>query len=165
MSPKRKLNIKDIENNPELLSKLEKIVFEAQARDDVENAQMDLYKEELIRNIYSACLKNNSGKLFMAKDPEGRIHAGALIIWDEESAYYLLGGSDPELRNSGATSFCLWEAIKFFKDKTKKFDFEGSMIQPVEKFVRAFGAKQIEFYKVEKQSKFYSFFHSLKSLY
>ncbi len=123
------------------------------------------YKEELIENIYSACLKNNSGKLFLAKDPEGRIHAGALIIWDEESAYYLLGGSDPELRNSGATSFCLWEAIKFFKDKTKKFDFEGSMIQPVEKFVRAFGAKQVEFYKVEKQSKFYRFFHSLKNLY
>jgi hypothetical protein len=33
---------------------------------------------------------------------------------------------------------------------TKKFDFEGSMIEPVEKFFRAFGATQMPYFQVKK---------------
>jgi hypothetical protein len=108
------------------------------------------YARDIVRRIDKACIENNARKIFFGRDKEGKIHAAVYIIWDEDSAYYLMGGSDPELRNSGATSLCMWEAIKFAAGVTKKFDFEGSMIEPVERFFRAFGAKQVPYFSVSK---------------
>ncbi len=108
------------------------------------------YSESLVRRIDAACDKHNARKIFVAKDDEGRSHAGVYIIWDENSAYYLMGGGDPDLRNSGATSLCMWEAIKFAATVTKRFDFEGSMLEPVERFFRAFGATQTPYFVVTK---------------
>lgn len=61
-----------------------------------------------------------------------------------------MGGGDPALRNSGATSLCMWEAIRFAATVTKSFDFEGSMIEPVERYFRAFGAIQTPYFSVSK---------------
>ena len=66
--------------------------------------------------------------------------------------YYLWGGSDPQFRNSGTNSYCLWEAIKFSASVTKAFDFEGSMIKPFEKFFRAFGGKLTPYFHVYKKN-------------
>lgn len=108
------------------------------------------YTRDFIRHLDEVCLKNNARQIFIAEDDQGKRHAGVYIIWDEQSAYYLMGGSDPELRTSGATSLCMWEAIQFASTKTKSFDFEGSMIEPVERFFRAFGAIQTPYFTVSK---------------
>ena len=147
-----------IDENPNIedFINLNKLVFERQG-------MISPYSDKSIRNIYSETLLRNSGKLFLAKDKHNNFHAGVFIIWDKKSAYYLLGGGDPDLRGSGATSFCLWEAIKYCSDKTEKFDFEGSMIEPIEKFIRAFGAKQFPYFLIEKTpSKFYRLFAAAK---
>ena len=47
-------------------------------------------------------------------------------------------------------SLCMWEAIKFASTVTKKFDFEGSMIESVERFFRAFGAVQKPYIHITK---------------
>lgn len=39
------------------------------------------------------------------------------------------------LRNSGATSLLIWEVIKFASTVSKKFDLEGSKLEPVERFL------------------------------
>jgi hypothetical protein len=53
----------------------------------------------------------------------------------------LLSGGDPELRNSGANAFLLWRLIHFAREHAKSFDFEGSNLQPVERFFHAFGGR------------------------
>jgi lipid II:glycine glycyltransferase (peptidoglycan interpeptide bridge formation enzyme) len=108
------------------------------------------YTRELVYRLDHACSEHEARKMFFAEDEQGRIHAAIYIIWDENSAYYLMGGGDPELRNSGATSLLMWEAIKFASTVTNKFDFEGSSIEPIERFFRAFGGKQMSFYNVSK---------------
>lgn len=124
------------------------------------------YNEELVKSIDSACEKNKSRKIFIAIDSKGRHHAGVYIVWDSTSAYYIMGGGDPELRNSGATSFCMWEAIKFSATVTKSFDFEGSMIESVERFFRAFGAQQTSYNIIYKNnSKLLEAFKEIKSLF
>ena len=47
----------------------------------------------------------------------------------------------------------MWEAIKFAATVTKKFDFEGSIIEPIERFFRAFGGRQIPYFQVSKTSR------------
>lgn len=108
------------------------------------------YTREIVQRLDAACALRQARKMFFAIDEDGCTHAAVYIVWDERSTYYLMGGSDPELRTSGATSLCMWEAIKFAATVTERFDFEGSMIEPVERFFRAFGAKQTPYFQVSK---------------
>lgn len=108
------------------------------------------YPEDLVRRLHTACVERDCCRVLVAEDGEGRLHAGAFIVWDQETAYYLMGGSDPSLRNSGATSLCLWEAIQLAATVTQRFDFEGSMLEPIERFFRAFGAEQVPYFQVKR---------------
>jgi hypothetical protein len=95
-----------------------------------------------VQRIEAACRERAQSRILIAEDAQGRAHAGCYLVWDSESAYYLLGGGDPELRNSGAMSLVMWEAIRFSAEVSDSFDFEGSMIESIERFFRAFGALQ-----------------------
>jgi len=52
--------------------------------------------------------------------------------------HYILNEYDPAESHHGASAIAMWEAIKFTKEELglNQFDFEGSMIQPVEQFFR-----------------------------
>lgn len=134
-----------IEENPDIESfiRLNNMVFDRQgvARP---------YSAELVRALYQGATERQQCRLFIASDDEGNQHASVLLIWDSQSAYYLMGGGDPNLRNSGATSLCIWESIKFASRVTKVYDFEGSMMEPVERFFRGFGAVQRPYYTLSK---------------
>lgn len=108
------------------------------------------YAKDLVYRLDAAADERSCRQIFIAEDEQGRHHAGVYLVWDDKSAYYLMGGGDPDLRNSGATSLCMWEAIKFSSSINKSFDFEGSMIEPVERFFRAFGAQQTPYFTVSK---------------
>ena len=139
-----KLSVK-MDTSIDVFLELNKMVFSRQGKSLP-------YSESLVKRIDAACIEQSCRKIFLAEDKLGHFHAAVYIIWDENSAYYLMGGSDPELRNSGATSLCMWEAIKFASNVTKSFDFEGSMIEPIERFFRAFGAIQTPYFTVSKTS-------------
>jgi hypothetical protein len=106
-----------------------------------------------VKRLDAACATQNARRIFFAEDAEKRIHAAIYVIWDDASAYYLMGGENPELRNSEASSLLMWEAIQFAATVTKKFDFEGSMIEPIERFFRGFGARQVPYSHVAGMSR------------
>ena len=108
--------------------------------------------EELLRRLDKTLLEHNARKLLCAVDTEGRIHAAASFVFDEKCCYYLIGGGDPELRNSGASSLVVWEGIKFASTVSKSFDFEGSMIESIERFFRAFGGTPTPYWRVTKMN-------------
>ena len=121
------------------------------------------YTGDMVKRLDSACTERCCRKIWIAEDEMERHHACAYIVWDENSAYYLMGGGNTELRKSGATSFVMWEAIKHAATVTQKFDFEGSMIEPLERFFRAFGAKQTPYLQITKTtSKLLKFIKALK---
>lgn len=118
-----------------------------------------------IKNLVEKAQQRNQCKWFVGQDDNGDNHAGILIVWDEQSAYYLMGGGNPDLRSSGATSLCMWEAIKFASTVTKKFDFEGSMIEAVERFFRGFGPVQKQYFSVtHKPSKVLNIIHDVRKV-
>ena len=103
-----------------------------------------------LRRIDDACRARDCRKLIVAEDKHGRQHAAAYFVWDAESAYYLVGGMDPVLRTSGAMSLVMWTAIRFARGVTKRFDFEGSMVESIARFFRAFGGEQLGYSYVTK---------------
>lgn len=101
---------------------------------------------ELVTRLDQACVALGCRRILLAKDEGGKVHSGAYLVWDNQEMYYLMGGSDPALRNSGAGSLVLWEAIQEAAQKQRHFNFEGSMLPAVEPFFRAFGGTQVPYY-------------------
>ena len=102
----------------------------------------------LIRRLDEACRVNAGRRIFAGVDSLGRVHAAVYIAWADNTAYYLMGGSDPALRDSGAHLLALWEAIIFASSVAKRFDFEGSMLPQIEHVFRGFGAKQWPYFSI-----------------
>ena len=110
------------------------------------------YSLNFIKTLDAACRARDCRAIFFAEDAMGTRHAAIYIVWDETSSYYLMGGIDPALRNSGAQSLLIWEAIKYCSTKTKMFDFEGSMLRAIEKFFRTFGGRQKPYFYLSRSS-------------
>jgi len=108
------------------------------------------YSLKFVKRLDDACALHNARRIFFAEDKNKKIHGALYIVWDGNSAYHLMSGADPDLRSSGSASLLLWEAIKYSSKITKRFDFEGSMIEPIEGFFRGFGAKQVPFFTIKK---------------
>lgn len=115
------------------------------------------YTFEFLRELDSTLDEHGNRKIFFALDDENRIIAGTYILYDNECAYYLMGGADPEFRNTGAQTFLIWESIKFAAKVSKKFDFEGSMVRNIEKNFREFGGTQKIVHNVYKSDRLTEF--------
>jgi len=141
-SAEKKVTIRydlDIKNLTDIID----LTFKAQGRKSPNSSK-------LILEIFEACKKHNAGKLIAAVDIEGNVHACSLFVYDENKFYYLISGSNPQFRTSGAQSLILWEAIKFASTVSKEFDFEGSMIEGIEKFFRQFGGQPTVYFQISK---------------
>lgn len=110
------------------------------------------FSRGFLERLDKALEGRNCRRQLFAVDSKGGIHAAIYIVWDDRCAYYLLGAGDPALRSSGANSLLLWHAIQLLSKHTRVFDFEGSMIEPIERFFRAFGAIQTPYYHLTKIS-------------
>lgn len=103
-----------------------------------------------LRRLDEAVCANAARRIFAGVDADGRVHAAVYVAWDNGVAYYLMGGSEPTLRDSGAHVFALWAAICFARTVAARFDFEGSMLPQVERVFRGFGATQRPYFAIAK---------------
>ena len=153
-SASKKVEIKD-DVDLDIIFTINEKLFKNQGRNDPTDKQV-------IERIVAASLAHNAGKMLYAVDSQGNIHGYLFLVYDENVCYYLLAGSNPEFRSSGAQSLLLWEAIKFSATVSKAFDFEGSNVEGIENFVRQFGSPQFVYYNISKQPFLYDFLEILK---
>lgn len=123
------------ENDPERFLSVISMTFQRQG-------MRQPYEAAMIRRLFERAPSNARMRVIAAADEQGAVHGVALFVGDADCVYYLMGGADPRLRNSGCQSFLLWEGIRWAAKFSKTFDFEGSMLEGVERFVRGFGAQQ-----------------------
>ena len=107
---------------------------------------------DFFKKYDAAMVENNSRQLFFAIDSKNRIHSVVYLLFDHDRAYYHLAGDNPDLRGSGASILLVWEAIKYTRNELglNIFDFEGSMIKPIERVRRQFGAVQKPYFEIKK---------------
>jgi len=105
---------------------------------------------EYLRRLQEAAAANNAGGSFAAFDGQRRMHCACFAVWDRNRAYTVASGADPELRDSGAHSLLTLYLARLAADKSPVLDFAGSMLQPVELFLRSFGAVQMPYNWVMK---------------
>jgi hypothetical protein len=81
---------------------------------------------------------------------DGRPIAGVYVVHDARTAYYLMGGYSEDAHN-GAGALAMWHAILKAKEMgLSVFDFEGSVIPPIERYFRGFGGQLTPIFTVNK---------------
>jgi hypothetical protein len=105
---------------------------------------------ELIRRLDAACAARGARRIIGAVDSDGRTHAALYVVWDERTLYALINARDPELQTFGSNTLLYWEAIKLASEVSQLFDFEGSMLEPIEHFFRGFGGRQTPYFSISK---------------
>jgi len=121
---------------------------------------------DFLRKVDVELSKRDKRKIFFAVDEDDNIYAVLYLVWDNNNAYYIWGDGDPKYRNSGAASLLMWEAIQFASTVTKSFDFEGSMIESIEKFFRSFGGIQTPYFSISKtNSKLFKIKECIKGIF
>ncbi len=105
------------------------------------------YSFDFLKKIY----ENNKDniKINLAKYKDKYI-AGNLLLVDDKRVIYLIGGIDSEYKDIGAMDLVLYESVKYALENNKIFDFEGSMIENIEKYFRSFGAVQKPYFNIIK---------------
>lgn len=123
------------------------------------------YSFKFLERLDKSLATHQAKASFFAIDSQQQIHAIAYLIWDKERAYYLLAGDNPSLRNSGAGILLVWQMIQFAKEEVgvKSFDFQGSMLAPIERVRRQFGAEQKSYFLIQQHpSKMFKYLSALK---
>jgi hypothetical protein len=104
----------------------------------------------LVRRVDAACASRGARRIFGAIDRQGRTHAALFVAWDRNVCYALINARDAELQAFGANTLLYWEAIQHAAKVSRVFDFEGSMLPPVEHFFRGFGARLTPYFTVSR---------------
>lgn len=106
-----------------------------------------------LQHLDAVLAAHGQREMFFARDRSGHIHSVAYLVWDANAAYYLLAGDDPAYRASGAGILVAWEAIRYAHQvlKLSTFDFAGSMVRPIERVRRQFGAVQQPYFRVQRE--------------
>ena len=105
---------------------------------------------ELVRRLDAACAQRGARRIFGAVDADGRTHAALYVVWDHRTLYALINARDAELQTFGANTLLYWEAIKLAAEVSQVFDFEGSMLEPIEHYFRGFGGRQTPYFSISK---------------
>jgi len=139
-------------------------VKSAASIEDVFRLNQEVYQQQgkkvpfskmLLQKLDAAAALNKARKIFIAYNKEEEPIASIYLVEDHEKVYYLLGGLAKKYKSSGAASLLIWRAIEYAGSVGKVFDFEGSMIPPIEQFVQSFGGEQIPYFRLNKyNSKF-----------
>jgi hypothetical protein len=108
------------------------------------------YTRDTIRRIDLACRGRGACSLLTARDVRGAPRAFLYLVHDEETTFYILGGTDESGRAAGAMTLLLWEGIACAAERDTVFDFDGSMVETIERFFRSFGAKQVPYLMVSR---------------
>lgn len=108
------------------------------------------FSADTLQRLDRECAARRARTILVAVDSRGRAHSAVYLVSDRRTMYSLLRASDPDLRASGAGSLVVWECIRRAAAAGKAFDFLGSWVEPIERFVRAFGARQTAFFEIGK---------------
>jgi hypothetical protein len=107
------------------------------------------YPARLVRRIHLASSERNASTIWISYEQDGTPSAAAYILRDDTTSFYLMGGSDPDRRKSGSQNLVMWRAIRDATGHSNTFDFEGSIIEPIERSFRSYGSTQVPYFAVE----------------
>ena len=104
-----------------------------------------------IEKIFTSLNSISKCKLYFAKDSAQNCLAAIFIIWDKNTAYYLMGANNPDFRKYGASNLLLKKAMEDLAEMgVTVFDLCGANDPGIALFKRGFGGELKAYYRNEK---------------
>lgn len=119
--------------------------FAIQGRDEVPG-------RVVLERVARAAIERDRGGILAVTTADGVLASAGLFVWDDRWTWNLANGRIAESGATGAPTALLWTAIQHAMARGTGFDFEGSMLRPVEKFVRGFGGSPVAYHVVRRSS-------------
>ena len=141
---KNKVRIKD-EVSPRDFYQINRLTYERQGGTIP-------YSFAFFERFYNRLRGHSAIKLLGATDHGGRYYAVCGIVYDEECSYFILNGINHNMPKVGANALLVMRTIEFASEVSRGFDFEGSMIRPIESFYRGFGGILTSYYHIWKSN-------------
>ena len=105
---------------------------------------------EYVKRILFSFARPDNSYAFVVQS-NGIPIAGAFVVHDSRTAYYLLGGYDAEGKHHGAGALAMFESIRRARELgLEVFDFEGSVVPAIERYFRGFGGRLTPRFRVNK---------------
>ena len=121
--------------------------------DNTFERQSEKYHRNILEESISSDRLDESRLILATYDNETPLAAN-FVLYDQNNAFYLIGGYDHKQKHRGAMALSMWQAIELCHEKgIKSFDFQGSMIPDIEKFFRSFGGSLQTYFRVTSVSK------------
>lgn len=108
------------------------------------------FRRDLWHRLLNAVVANESGEIIWAEAPDGGIASLMFLVWDDEAAYPLLGGTMPQYYPLQSYSLVTWTSFEHASARGLAYDFEGSMIERIAKSFREYGAVPKPYFRVRK---------------
>lgn len=101
-----------------------------------------------LARLDDAIQQHGHRQIFRAIDLQGRIHAVYYVAYRPQSAYGLLSGGDPALRNQGGHTLIVWHVIQYFRERVSLYNFGGSDIEGIESHLKHFGGTLTPYFHI-----------------
>jgi hypothetical protein len=112
----------------------------------------DVPAAALLRRIADEVLRRGRGEVLAVRGPDIQLASAGLFVFDERWTWNLANGHLDTGELKGAPTLLQFRAIAFAMQRGTGFDFEGSMIRPIERFVRGFGGHPFSYSIVRRSS-------------
>lgn len=121
-----------------------------------------LVDKEILKKLHQFAHSKRQSCILEAVDSNEKVIGAIYLIWDQQEMLYLYGGYDDQMNDSGAMPLLFWNALQKAHELELSFNFEGSMLEGVERFFRSFGAIQTPVFTLEKTSFPYQYIDVLR---
>jgi hypothetical protein len=108
--------------------------------------------EDVLERVARLSVERGRGQVLAATGADGELAAAGLFVWDDRFTWSLAHGWIPGPNAAGAPTVLVFNALVAALERGTGFDFEGSMLKPVEKFVRGFGGEPVAYSVVRRSS-------------
>jgi hypothetical protein len=94
-----------------------------------------------------------AGEMWIAEMPDGEVASAEIIVWDKRRPYRWSAASNPEFKETGATTLMLSEIFRSLKQRNfTEIDLMAATVPNLAKFIAGFNPTLIPYYLVERKT-------------
>ena len=150
MSAKRRSELRKVDKDGIVVEEtddiecIERIVALTFDRQDKE------YPSDLLHRLLSK-LRQQDNWYAARSMVRGEVASVGFCLYSKDTAYYLFGGYNAQLKSAQAGPAVLWKLIRMAMERgLKTFDFEGSMVPAIERFYSDFGGTLTPYFRISR---------------
>ena len=133
--------IVEVSNDVSVLNFLHEKTFERQG---MKRSKSEVF---LATELAKESLDKGFGRLLICRNVKGAPTSASLFLFDDKTAYYLIGANDPDYRKDGTGSYIMFEQIRYCLEQGLSYvDFMGINSPFRGDFKMSFNAKSMPYY-------------------